>query len=191
MSKSPKPAPKKAAAKSENGNGQQAETASGAPAVAPPSSQQPQAQPSVRVLGQYLKDLSFENPNAPQSLTPQQSQPDINIAVNVNARNLAPTDYEVELHLNAKASLEDKVVFAAELVYAGTFRMENFPAQLLHPAVLIECPRILFPFARQILADATRNGGFPPLMLDPIDFTSMYQKRVQQQQEQQEAAAKA
>jgi preprotein translocase subunit SecB len=191
MSKSPKPAPKKAAPKQESSNSQQAVSAGKTvePAAAPASgTQQPQAQPSVRVLGQYLKDLSFENPNAPQSLAPQETQPDINISVNVNARNLTPTDYEVELHLNAKATLQDKVIFAAELVYAGTFRMENFPAQLLHPAVLIECPRILFPFARQVLADATRNGGFPPLMLDPIDFTSMYQKRVQQQQQ---AAAKS
>ena len=109
------------------------------------------------------------------------SQPDINISVNVNARNLAATDFEVELHLDAKATAEDKVVFAAELVYAGTFRLENFPQQMLHPAVLIECPRLLFPFARQILAEATRNGGFPPLMLDPIDFAAMYQRRMQQQ----------
>jgi preprotein translocase subunit SecB len=149
-----------------------------AEATASPS---PQTQPSMRILGQYLKDLSFENPNAPQSLAPQQNQPDINIAVNVNAKNLGQTDYEIELHLNAKATSGEKIVFAAELVYAGTFRMENFPQQMLHPAVLIECPRMLFPFARQILADATRNGGFPPLMLDPIDFTSMYQKRLQQQ----------
>jgi preprotein translocase subunit SecB len=141
----------------------------------------PQGQPSIRILGQYLKDLSFESPNAPMSLAPQQSQPDINISVNVNARNLGPTDYEVELHLDAKALSSEKVVFAAELVYAGTFRMENFPQQMLHPAVLIECPRLIFPFARQILAEATRNGGFPPLMLDPIDFASMYQRRMQQQ----------
>ena len=87
---------------------------------------------------------------------------------------------EVELHLDAKATLEGKMVFAAELVYAGAFRLENFPQNMLHPAVLIECPRMLFPFARQILADATRNGGFPPLMLDPIDFAGMYQKRMQQ-----------
>ncbi len=139
------------------------------------------AQPSLRILGQYLKDLSFENPHAPQALAPQQGQPDINISVNVNARNLAPTDFEVELHLDAKASSGGKVMFAAELVYAGTFRLENFPQQMLHPAVLIECPRILFPFARQILAEATRNGGYPPLMLDPIDFAAMYQKRLQQQ----------
>lgn len=141
----------------------------------------PKPQPSLRILGQYLKDLSFENPNAPQTLAPQQSQPDINISVNVNAKNLTPSDYEVELHLDAKATSQDKVIFSAELIYAGTFRLENFPPQMAHPAVLIECPRLLFPFARQILAEATRNGGFPPLMLDPIDFASMYQKRLQQQ----------
>lgn len=145
------------------------------------AAQKAQLPPSIRILGQYLKDLSFESPNAPQTLAPQQSQPDINISVNVNARNLAPTDFEVELHLDAKATAQDKVMFAAELVYAGTFRMENFPQQMMHPAVLIECPRLLFPFARQILAEATRNGGFPPLMLDPIDFAAMYQRRMQQQ----------
>lgn len=139
-----------------------------------------QEQPSLRILGQYLKDLSFENPNAPHSLS-QDTQPEIAVSVNVNARPLAPNDFEVELHLDAKAMAKEKVAFAAELVYAGTFRLENFPQQLLHPAVLIECPRILFPFARQILAEATRNGGFPPLMLDPIDFAAMYQRRMQQQ----------
>ena len=142
--------------------------------------QTPQEQPSLRILGQYLKDLSFENPNAPQSLT-QEGQPDISISVNVNARPLATTDFEVELHLEAKATAQDKVAFAAEIIYAGTFRLENFPQQLLHPAILIECPRLLFPFARQILAEATRNGGFPPLLLDPIDFATMYQRRMQQQ----------
>jgi len=136
----------------------------------------------MRILGQYLKDLSFENPNAPQSLSGQQSAPDINISVNVNAKNLAPNDFEVELHLDAKAMAKDKVVFATEILYAGVFRLENFPQNLLHPAVLIECPRLLFPFARQILAEATRNGGFPPLMIDPIDFAGMYQKRMQAQQ---------
>ena len=152
---------------------------SGAAPETPPTGAT-QEQPSLRILGQYLKDLSFENPNAPHSLN-QEAAPEIAVSVNVNARPLAATDYEVELHLEAKASAQDKVAFAAELVYAGTFRLENFPQQLLHPAILIECPRILFPFARQILAEATRNGGFPPLMLDPIDFASMYQRRMQQQ----------
>ena len=145
------------------------------------ASAQPAAHPSMRILAQYLKDLSFENPNAPQSLASQQPQPDINISVNVNARNLAPTDFEVEIHLDAKAMAKEKVIFAADILYAGVFRLENFPPNLLHPAVLIECPRLLFPFARQILAEATRSGGFPPLMLDPIDFAGMYQKRMAQQ----------
>ena len=183
-----KPAPKAAAAT--NGGAKAAprlsevKPAASVNLQAPPA--QPGAQPSMRIIGQYLKDLSFENPNAPQALAPQQSQPDINISVNVNARNLTPTDFEVELHLDAKATSDGKVIFASELMFAGVFRMENFPANMLHAAVLIECPRMLFPFARQILADATRNGGFPPLMLDPIDFASMYQKRMAQQ-----AAAKA
>ena len=187
VAKPTKPAPRKAPAGAGNGSADTPAVANQVTAAAPAPvnvqapQPQPGAQPSMRIIGQYLKDLSFENPNAPQSLSPQQTQPDINIAVNVNARNLGPTDYEVELHLDAKATLQDKVIFAAELLYAGAFRLENFPANLLHPAVLIECPRMLFPFARQILADATRNGGFPPLMLDPIDFASMYQKRMQQQ----------
>jgi preprotein translocase subunit SecB len=194
MAKAAKPAPRKPAVKATNGNGKrpaekepkisEGKSASAVNLQVPPP--QPGTQPSMRILGQYLKDLSFENPNAPQALAPQQSQPDINIAVNVNARNLAPTDFEVELHLDAKATSEGKVIFASELLFAGVFRMENFPANMLHAAVLIECPRMLFPFARQILADATRNGGFPPLMLDPIDFAGMYQKRMQQQ-----SAAKA
>jgi preprotein translocase subunit SecB len=189
MAKTSKPAPKKHAAKPMNGDGADSDSendspeASTAPAApggselkAPPP--QPGAQPSMRILGQYLKDLSFENPHAPQSLAPQKAQPDISISINVNARNLAPSDFEVELHIDAKAVSESKVIFATEILYAGVFRLENFPQNMLHPAVLIECPRMLFPFARQILSDATRNGGFPPLMLDPIDFAGMYQKRM-------------
>jgi preprotein translocase subunit SecB len=189
MVKPAKLAPRKPAAKATNGGGKavaakepkvsEAKSPAAVNLQVPPP--QPGSQPSMRILGQYLKDLSFENPNAPQALAPQQNQPDINISVNVNARNLAPTDFEVELHLDAKATSDGKVIFASELLFAGVFRMENFPANMLHAAVLIECPRMLFPFARQILADATRNGGFPPLMLDPIDFASMYQKRMQQQ----------
>jgi preprotein translocase subunit SecB len=184
----PKPVPKKAVGKAPpaprvNGGSKVAAAPAPAPNLsAPPPA--PGAQPSLKILGQYMKDFSFENPNAPQSLAPQQQQPDINIAVNVNAKNLGPNDFEVELHLDAKATGEGKVVFAAELLYAGIFRLENFPQNVLHAAVLIECPRMLFPFARQIMAEATRNGGFPPLMLDPIDFATMYQRRMAQQQKQ-------
>ena len=126
MAKAAKPAPRKTAAKASNGGKSPEEKAPSisegkAPGavnlqVPPP---QPGTQPSMRILGQYLKDLSFENPNAPQALAPQQSQPDINIAVNVNARNIAPTDFEVELHLDAKATSEGKVIFASELLLPG------------------------------------------------------------------------
>lgn len=187
MVKAPKPVVKKALPRATNGGVKAPEESTSVlsePAPVAPSPQ-PGAQPSMRILAQYLKDLSFENPNAPQSLAPQKTQPEINIAVNVNARNLAPNDFEVTLHLNAKAQAEDKTTFAAEVFYAGVFRMENFPPNVLHAAVLIECPRLLFPFARQVLADATRNGGFPPLMLDPIDFAQMYQKRMAQQSQAQ------
>jgi preprotein translocase subunit SecB len=154
--------------------------------------QQPAGQaktpPSMKILGQYLKDLSFENPNSPQSLS-QQGQPEINVQVNVNAKPAGQNEFEVELHLEAKATHEGKSMFAADLLYAGVFRLENVPQEALHPIVLVECPRMLFPFARQILADATRNGGFPPLMLDPIDFASMYQRRLAEQQKSQQASA--
>jgi preprotein translocase subunit SecB len=190
MAKAGKIAAKKAQAKSVNGGSEAAESdavderqPAERAATSPPVTAASPA-PQMKILGQYLKDLSFENPNAPQSLNTQANQPEISISVNVNARTISPTDFEVELHLDAKASHNDKVVFAAELLYAGVFRLENSPQEALHPVVLIECPRMLFPFARQVLADATRNGGFPPLMLDPIDFAAMYQKRLAQGQSQ-------
>jgi preprotein translocase subunit SecB len=189
MAKANKVVAKKAATKGANGGTAKAEPEASNEASTPlppiaslSPSPAPGVAPQMKILGQYLKDLSFENPNAPQSLNTQTGQPEISISVNVNARTLTATDFEVELHLDAKASHKDKVVFAAELLYAGVFRLENIPQEALHPVVLIECPRMLFPFARQVLADATRNGGFPPLMLDPIDFAGMYQKRLAQSQ---------
>ncbi len=142
----------------------------GAPAI------DPNAGPSLNVIAQYVKDFSFENPNAPSSLAPQQTQPEISINVNVGAQPLSQTEFDVDLKLEAKAMSGDSVLFAVELVYSGLFRIQNVPEEHLHPFVLIECPRLLFPFARQILADSTRNGGFPPLMLDPIDFVALYQQ---------------
>ena len=138
--------------------------------------------PSLRIVAQYLKDLSFENPNAPDSLSGNNSPPKVDISVNVNAKTLSANDYEIELHLEAKAEHEDAIAFAAEMIYSGIFRIENVPQEHLHPVVLIECPRMLFPFARQIMASATQQGGFPPLMLDPIDFAGMYQQRLAQEQ---------
>jgi preprotein translocase subunit SecB len=139
--------------------------------------------PSLNVLVQYVKDLSFENPNAPRSLGPREKAPNINIQVNVNAKPLGATDFEVSLNLEASAGEDAEVLFKLELEYGGVFRLVNIPAEQVHPIVMIECPRLLFPFARQIVADATRDGGFPPLYIDPIDFLALYQQRAAQQQQ--------
>lgn len=137
------------------------------------------AQPQLNVLAQYVKDLSFENPNAPGSLQQQQQQqPAINIQINVNAAPLSDTDVEVVLKLEGQADISGKVLFAFDLAYAGVFRIQNVPQESVHPVVMIECPRLLFPFAREIVANSVRNGGFPPLMLDPVDFVSLYRQKM-------------
>lgn len=138
--------------------------------------------PTLNVLAQYVKDLSFENPGAPKTLGPREKSPAINISVNVNANPLSQTDFDVVLSLTASAKDGDKVIFNVELTYGGVFRVANFPQEHMLPLLFIECPRILFPFARQIVADATRNGGFPPLLIDPIDFAQMFQSRMAEEQ---------
>jgi preprotein translocase subunit SecB len=152
------------------------------PTPQPGQAQQGQAQAQLSVLAQYIKDFSFENPNAPRSLQPSQTQPAINIQINVGVQQLAPTDFEVALALEGKAENTGTVLFAFDLTFAGVFRIQNVPQETLQPLVMIECPRLLFPFAREIVATAVRNGGFPPLLLDPVDFVSLYQQRVAQMQ---------
>lgn len=142
-------------------------------------------QPQLSILTQYIKDLSFENPNSPNSLLPQKNQPEIKININVNANPLSDTDFEVVLKLDAKAGQGKDMLFNVDLTYAGIFRLGNFPEDAKHVALLVECPRIIFPFARQIVAEATRNGGFPPLMIDPVDFANLFRQRVAQQQKSQ------
>jgi preprotein translocase subunit SecB len=133
--------------------------------------------PALNALGQYVKDFSFENPNAPRSLSPRENAPNIAMQVNVNAKQLAPTDFEVSITLDAQAGEDKDLLFKLDLDYAGVFRLVNIPEDQIHPIVMIECPRLLFPFVRQIVADATRNGGFPPLYVDPIDFVALYQQK--------------
>ena len=145
-----------------------------------------QAPPQLNVLAQYTKDLSFENPNAPSSLAPQQQQPAINIQINVSATAVAEHDYEVSLSIEGKAENENFTLFGFELVYAGVFRIQNVPQESMHPFVMIECPRLLFPFAREIVASSVRAGGFPPLMLDPVDFVGLYRQNMARQAEQQQ-----
>ncbi|MCB1491537.1 MAG: protein-export chaperone SecB [Rhodobiaceae bacterium] len=163
--------------------------------AAPTGQPQQQALPSIGVLTQYVKDLSFENPHAPRALTQQTGNPRIEIAVNVVANPIGTDTFEVDLTIDAKAKgkggendSEDVIVFATDLTYGGVFRIQNVAQESLHPLVMIECPRILFPFARQVIAEATRNGGFPPLLIDPIDFSVLYRQKLAQQAQ---AAAKA
>ena len=139
-------------------------------------------QQTLNILAQYVKDLSFESPGAPLSLRPRDKAPGISINVNVNANPIAENDFDVVLTLTARAGEGKEVLFNAELVYGGVFRLEGFPQEHLLPLLFIECPRLLFPFARQIIAEATRNGGFPPLMIDPIDFAQMFQQRMAEEQ---------
>jgi len=142
--------------------------------------------PQFNVLVQYIKDLSFENPNSPNSLTPQEQQPSINIQINVAANKLAGDDYEVALTIEGKAENKEQMLFSFELVYAGVFRIKNVPQENIHPFIMIECPRLLFPFAREIVASSVRAGGFPPLMLDPVDFVGLYRQNMARQAEQQQ-----
>jgi preprotein translocase subunit SecB len=140
--------------------------------------QQPQI-PSLRILAQYIKDLSFENPNAPDSLRPRENAPEINVQINVNAQPLSESEFEAELTLNATAKDGETTLFNVELLYAGIFAIENVPQEQLHPFIMIECPRMLFPFVRRIVSDVTRDGGFPPLNLETIDFVALYRAELQ------------
>jgi preprotein translocase subunit SecB len=136
----------------------------------------------LMVKAQYIKDLSFENPGAPALLGELDAEPTIEINVNVQVQKLTSGDFEVSLMLNADAKSNGEQVFIAELEYAGIFELgPEIPEEHQSAVLLIECPRLLFPFARNILADATREGGLPPLMLQPIDFVAIYQQQMGQE----------
>jgi preprotein translocase subunit SecB len=146
------------------------------------ASRQQRAQPPLVIQAQYVKDLSFEAPATPQIFPQlQQAKPDIHVNCDVQARPFGDGGHEVVLHLRADCKVGDAMAFVVELSYGGLFRL-NVPAEHVNPVLMIECPRLLFPFARQILASATLDGGFLPLMLGPIDFASLYQRQMQDQQ---------
>jgi preprotein translocase subunit SecB len=150
---------------------------------AQPDAQQGGAQPPrLAIVSQYIKDLSFENPRAPSTLEPGKTRPEIQIRVDARAQELGSERYEVTFQLHCEARSGDDPVFMVELTYAGLFSLSNVPPESLQPVLLIECPRLLFPFARRIVADVTRDGGFPPLMIDPIDFVTLYRRRQEQAQ---------
>jgi preprotein translocase subunit SecB len=141
--------------------------------------QQPNGQdngPQLGILGQYVKDLSFENPNAP-AVYQQQEAPEIDVQFEISVNPVAEDVHEVAMTIRAKAKSGDMVAFNVELTYAGLFAARNLPEEHLRPYLYAEAPRLLFPFARAIVADQIRDGSFPPLLLDPIDFNMLYQQQ--------------
>lgn len=149
-----------------------------------PEGGDPNAAPTMNVLAQYLKDLSFENPRAP-AVYQSNSTPKIDVNVDVQGRALNQNQYEIELSVAARANRENgDAMFVAEATYAGVFEIINVPRDQLEMVMMVECPRLLFPFMRQIVADATRNGNFPPLMLEPIDFMGIYVANAQARSQQ-------
>ncbi|WP_448205214.1 protein-export chaperone SecB [Azospirillum sp. sgz302134] len=142
----------------------------------------------MHVLAQYVKDLSFENPNAPQSLMPGQAQPQVDIGVDVQAQPVGEDVYEVVLKLRCEAKQGESVAFLTEVAYGGLFQLPGLPKEHHRAVLLIEGPRMLFPFARAIVAGCTQDGGFPPLMINPIDFVDLYRRQTAAQAEAQQAA---
>jgi preprotein translocase subunit SecB len=137
--------------------------------------------PQVGVIAQYVKDLSIENPNAP-AVYQWQGQPQMDVQFNIGSQNVGPDVHEVVLKVDITAKADEGTAFQIELLYGGLFALRNVPEEQLQPFLLAEAPRILFPFARRIISDATVDAGFPPLLLDPIDFAGLYMQRAAQQQ---------
>ncbi|PIB94407.1 protein-export chaperone SecB [Caulobacter sp. FWC2] len=135
------------------------------------------AQSGIRILAQFVRDFSFENPLAPDSLRAGAAQPQIDMGVEMNARGRPDGLFEVDLKLSARALRDEQAVFHVEVVYGGLFHIEGVPEADLEPVLLIECPRFLFPYARRLISDVTAEGGFPPFLIDPIDFAGVYAAR--------------
>lgn len=137
--------------------------------------------PTFAVRAQYVKDLSFENPHAPQSLFSSDQRPAIDVAVDLKAQKLQEDTYEVGMHLSVRASTEQNTLFLIELVYGGIFQISGIPVEHLERVLLVECPFVMFPFVRRVVADVSRDGGFPPLLLEPIDFAHLYMQNMQRE----------
>lgn len=143
--------------------------------------------PQIGLISQYVKDLSFENPNSP-AVYQWQNQPQIDVQFNIGANQVGEDVHEVLLKIEVKAKADEGVAFQVELAYAGLFGMRNVALEQVQPFLYAEAPRLLFPFARRVLADAVRDGGFPPLLLDPIDFGALYMQQAQAAQAQQDGS---
>jgi preprotein translocase subunit SecB len=137
----------------------------------------PTGNPRIGLLAQYLKDCSYENPNAPQSLSKDLPSPTIDVGMDVQVQPLGDNRFEVALRTTANASRDNDAVFVAEVLFAGVFELFDVPEEQVQAVCLVECPRLLFPFARRILSDVTRDGGMPPILLDPVDFAALYERQ--------------
>lgn len=163
-----------------------AENKNGSTGSSPGGGKQEEAAPvQAQVVAQYIKDLSFENPNVERLLEGPGEEPNMKVEVNVNARKLRNEMFESAIHLKAHATNKSGTIYEMEIVYAGLFRIKNIPEKALEPFLLINSPALIFPFLRRLAADISREGGFPPLLLDPIDFAGLFVRR------QKEAAGKA
>lgn len=138
--------------------------------------------PAVGLISQYVKDLSFENPNAP-AIFQVQGSPQIDVQFNIGTAQVAEDVHEVVLRVDVRAETGGQVAFIVELTYAGLFGLRNIPEEHIQPFLLAEAPRLIFPFARRVLADAVRDGGFQPLLLEPIDFAAIYAQQAEAQQQ--------
>jgi len=170
----------------ENGNGAAPQAGAQTGAQQPPM--------KVQVLAQFIRDLSFENGLAQNSLMMPTGQPDIQVQVSLDARKReAEHQYEIITKFRIESKVKDsgQTLFIVEMEYAGLFHVEGVPQEQMHPFLLIECPRILFPFARRIISDITRDGGFPALNLDMIDFMALYRQELARQQQAGKAAPQA
>jgi preprotein translocase subunit SecB len=144
----------------------------------------------LAINAQYVKDLSFENPRAPHSLLqpPQGVAPELQVGVDVKAQGLAPDVYEVAMTLKVETRMQNEVMFVVELVYGAVVSLINTPQEDVPIALMVETPRIIFPYVRNIMSEVTRDGGYTPLMLSPIDFAEIYRRRIAEQQQQQQQA---
>ncbi len=132
---------------------------------------------NIKVISQYIKDLSFETPSSPDIFLANHGKPDIELSIDIDAKKVSNEIYEVILKITANAATKEKKIFLCEAAYAGLFALQNIEEQMIEQILLIYCPNLLFPFIRRLLANITSDGGFPPLMIDPIDFTDLYSKR--------------
>lgn len=151
---------------------------------------EPQAQPQLKILAHYIRDLSFENVAAIEG-TQAQGTPEINVTVNLDAAGAGDNRYQIAMKINASAKTGDATRFLVELDYVSVFEIANVPQEHIHPFLFIECPRQILPYARRVVSDVTRDGGYPPLMLDNVDFAALYRQKLEELKSQQETPPQA